>query len=245
MWGGDLYTYQRAKRNWRWQLTEICRRFVIKRLGHLVSFVEGDVELARKWYGATGQYHECIMYPSNVFQVQESGVHAHDGVINIQVGNSASASNNHLEVFDKLGKFRDKNISIFVPLSYGDREYARLVIKTGVEKFGDKFHPLTALIPLEEYRSYLNKIDIAIFNHHRQQGMGNIITLLGLGKKVFMRDDVTQWETFEKIGVKIYSISEVDLTPMDEEVRGSNQSKIKSNFSDKKLISGLSRIFYE
>ena len=41
-------------------------------------------------------------------------------------------------------------------------------------------------MPFNQYLEFLGKIDIAIFNHRRQQGFGNAITLLGLGKKVYL-----------------------------------------------------------
>jgi len=45
--------------------------------------------------------------------------------------------------------------------------------------FREKFKPLVDFIPFDEYLNLLAKVDIAIFNHKRQQTMGNITTLLG------------------------------------------------------------------
>ena len=42
-------------------------------------------------------------------------------------------------------------------------------------------------LPLSDYLKILGKIDIAIFNHERQQAVGNITSLLGLGKKVYIK----------------------------------------------------------
>lgn len=44
-------------------------------------------------------------------------------------------------------------------------------------------NPIVDFMDFNEYINFLSTIDIAIFNHKRQQGMGNIITLLGMGKK--------------------------------------------------------------
>ena len=66
IWGGDLYQFRKASNTWQSRIKEALRRFVIRRLGHLVTYIEGDVELARQWYGAKGTHHECIMYLSNV-----------------------------------------------------------------------------------------------------------------------------------------------------------------------------------
>ena len=60
IWGGDLYVYQLGQRNYKRKIREFFRRPVIKNMGHLVTYIQGDVDLARKWYGAKGEYHECL-----------------------------------------------------------------------------------------------------------------------------------------------------------------------------------------
>jgi len=244
IWGADLYNYQLAERNWKWHIKEFFRRPVIKRMGHLVTYIAGDVDLARKWYGAIGKHHKCIMYTSNIYREYLVPVDSHDG-INIQIGNSADPTNNHLEIFEKLFPFRNQNIFIYAPLSYGNQEYARSIIKAGVDQFGEKFIPMTDFMPFDDYLKFLGKIDIAIFNHKRQQAMGNTITLLGLGKKVYLRDDVTPWKMFEKIDAKVYSTSSINLTPISENIKSHNQSIIKEHFSEKTLLDQLENIFKE
>lgn len=242
IWGGDLYAYEFGHRNWKWKLKEFFRRPVIKRMGHLVTYVDGDVELARNWYGATGRYHECIMYTSNIYREYAIKSEPH-GTINIQIGNSADSSNNHLEILERLAPFRDQDIAIYAPLSYGGQEYAQSVINMGRDRFGDKFKPLTNFMPFDQYLDFLGKIDIAIFNHKRQQAMGNIITLLGLGKKVYMRNDITPWLMFKKKGVKVYENSEIELSSIDERAMMCNREAIKSNFSEELVINQLKKIF--
>lgn len=240
--GGDLYTYTLGEKNNIWHKNEFFRRPAIKNMGHLVSYIEGDVRLARQWYGAKGKYHECVMYPSNLYK--EYRVPAKQGTtINIQVGNSATATNNHIEVFDKLLPFREQDIAIYAPLSYGDDEYAQKVIKQGHALFGDKFKPLTKFMPFEEYLAFLGSIDIAIFNHKRQQAMGNTITLLGLGKTVYLRNDTTQWQFFKDKEIVVGDVEQ--FSGLDRLNVDSNQEKIKSYFSVNNYIDQLKRIFHD
>uniref|UniRef100_UPI003A93BF17 TDP-N-acetylfucosamine:lipid II N-acetylfucosaminyltransferase n=1 Tax=Amphritea sp. TaxID=1872502 RepID=UPI003A93BF17 len=171
IWGGDLYQYQKPKPRVKDKVIERLRKFVIKRIGHLITYIPGDVELARKWYGARGEYHECLMYLSNVvnLQVLQDAERAHEehSGLNILVGNSADPSNNHLESLENLLPCRDHDIRVYVPLSYGDQAHANKVIKQGKAWFGDKFFPLASLMPFDQYLNFLNSIDIAIFNHKR------------------------------------------------------------------------------
>lgn len=240
IWGGDLYTYQLNERTWKWKVKEFIRRPVIKNMGHLVTYIPGDVELARKWYSAKGKYHECLMYLSNTYKALDVPSTQTD-TINIQIGNSADSSNNHIEVLEKLLPFKDENIKLYAPLSYGDKSNAKKVIAKGKELFGDKFIALTDFVPFEEYLQFLGSIDIAIFNHRRQQAMGNTITLLGLGKTVFIRSDTTQWQFFKEKNIKVYD--SIKLESLDKKEHLDNILKVKDYFSEETLKKQLKELF--
>jgi len=242
MWGGDLYHYQLRARGLRSNLNELVRTFVIRRFGHFITHIKGDYELAKEWYGASGQWHECFMYPSNLYKDYPLQTKVHD-IINIQVGNSADPSNNHLEVLEKLKSFRDQAIRIYVPLSYGDLQYAETIISYGIENFGEKFVPLTDFMPFDKYLDLLAQIDIAIFNHRRQQGMGNTTTLLGLGKKVYIRNDVTPWHFYAKLGVALYDVAEFNVDLIANDVAQKNEQIVSCYFSTEKLKHQLKEFF--
>lgn len=242
MWGGDLYYYQSRSSGFRSDLFERFRAFVIRRIGYFVTYVKGDYQLAQKWYGSTGKYCECLMYPSNLYK--DYAVPPKQGsAISILVGNSADPTNNHAEVFEKLKPYKDQNIQIFCPLSYGPVGYAKMIAKLGRELFGDKFSPLLDFMPFEKYLELLGQIDIAVFAHKRQQGMGNTITLLGLGKKVFMRDDITSWESISQMGIRVYNLSDFDMCEQDEVVKGINKEIVRKYFSESNLHNQLDEIF--
>lgn len=242
IWGGDLYTYKPAKKNRRWWRNEILRRFAIKRFGHFITHIRGDYELARQWYAAKGVWHECFMYPSNLYHEPPTKNTQHDG-INILLGNSADPSNNHIEVLEKLKSYVTDNMHIYCPLSYGDMEYAKQVTDYGKRIFGDKFNPLFEFMIFDDYKKLLSKIDIAIFNHKRQQGMGNITTLLGMGKKVFMRSDVTSYHTIRSLGVFIHDVDYLDLQKLDINYAQINSKIISNYFSNKNLKQSWRKIY--
>ena len=242
IWGGDLYVHQAELKDWRWEKNEFFRHRVIPHIGYLVTYVPGDLELARKWYGAKGKHMECLMYPSNIFTPVELPNVGHT-TTTILIGNSADPSNNHYEVFDHLKKLEDQNFKLVCPLTYGDKDNAERIGAEGFKQFGDRFVPLLDFMPYEDYLKVLVEIDIAIFAHRRQQGMGNAITLLGLGKKVYMRSDVTPWAMFNGLGVKIFDLLQINLSAMDDSVLKENKLRIKDNFSKVMLIRQLHNIF--
>lgn len=234
MWGGDLYHHQLRLRGIWSNIQEAIRAFVIKRIGHFVTYIKGDYELAQKWYGVKGEYHKCLMYPSNLYK--EYAVPPKQGEsINILVGNSADPTNNHAEVFEKLSLYKDDSIQIYCPLSYGQADYADRIVKLGTELFGSKFTPLLDFMPFEKYLELLGQIDIAVFAHRRQQAMGNTITLLGLGKKVFLQSNITSWQAFQGWGVKVFDFQYLDLRNLDLNCRMYNQQIIATHFSQATL----------
>lgn len=246
IWGGDLYQYRKATDTRRFRIKEALRRFVIRRIGHLVTYIDGDVELARRWYGAEGVHHECNMYLSNVVDpkmIAKSGPASDHEGRKILLGNSADPSNNHIEALERLLPFKDQAIKIYAPLSYGDQNYARKVICQGNEWFGDKFVPIMDFMPFEQYLEFLKSLHVAIFNHQRQQAMGNTITLLGMGKTVYLRSDVSQWELFNNQGITVLDVERNDLKLLDSESVANNVRLVKEKFSRDKLIEQYARIF--
>ncbi|ATJ82661.1 4-alpha-L-fucosyltransferase [Halomonas beimenensis] len=247
IWGGDLYQYKNATKTWRSRVNETLRHFVISRIGHLVTYIEGDVELARQWYGAKGIHHECIMYPSNVFDPSMIAINnekkRNNGPLTILVGNSADPSNNHIEALERLLPFKDKNILIFVPLSYGDQGHAKKIIAKGKAWFGEKLVPMTEFMRFEQYLSFLQSIDVAVFNHRRQQAMGNTITLLGMGKTVFMRSDVSHWRFLVDLGIKLNDVEDLSLQALGDVEAQKNASIVHSYFSKTTLVKQFLDIF--
>jgi hypothetical protein len=242
IWGGDLYIYNTQKRDIRWYFKEIFRKFIIRRIGHLVTHVKGDLKLVEDWYGGKGEQHDCFMYQSNIFKDVTTKINPHDEIF-VLIGNSADPSNNHIEVLKILERFKSQKIKLFCPLSYGCQSYAQRVSDLGKAIFGDKFIPIRDFMSLQKYNELLCSIDIAIFNHRRQQAFGNIITLLGMKKKVFLRHDVTTFSFFDDIGVAVYSIDDISLDLIDPLVASRNSKLIINNFSESRLVEQWSLIY--
>ena len=117
------------------------------------------------------------------------------------------------------------------------------VMKVGYEIFGDKFKPIIDYMNEQDYYKFLSTIDIGIFNHNRQQGMGNIITLLGMGKKVYMNPEVTTYEMFIDKNIKVNSFKLFDLKLLTTETIKNNISLIKKYFSETEFSNQLSKLF--
>lgn len=241
IWGQDLYTYQSPVRTRSWRMKEFFRRPVIRGIGHLVTYVPGDVGLARQWYGATGRLEHCILYPSNQFNELALEPVSHEGT-HILIGNSADPSNHHAEILQALLPWRDQAIHITAPLSYGDARHAEAIASLGRKMFGTQFTALRDFMPYTEYLRLLSSVDIAIFNHDRQQGMGNIISLLGLGKTVYMRPGTTSWAALTALGAQVRTLDHFDLDPLSDAEMATNRRVIREHFSRERLVQQLQQI---
>lgn len=129
---------------------------------------------------------------------------------NILIGNSASYTSNHIDSFGLLMGIDIGNAKIICPLSYGDKKYSRYVENQGVKYFGESFKPLVNFMPLCEYIENISSCGYVIMNHCRQQAYGNIVTMLYLGAKVFLREENPLYSYLKSKGMHIFSIQELE-----------------------------------
>jgi RNAse (barnase) inhibitor barstar len=246
VFGVDLYQYKFRKKSFKSNLYEVARRLVIKNTSGIVAFIKGDYKLAQKWYGVKGKHYYSFLYPNVIYkELDLPKVRRDNEKIYIQVGNAADPALNHLEVFNQLEKHKDKAIEIICPLAYGDEDYRNKVIKEGTKIFGNKFNPIIELVSFEKYSELLAKVDIAIFNFKGQQAGYNILILIGLGKKVYIRNDVTFWQLCSDFGLKVYSYNDLDrlFEKIPNDIKLNNIDIIKNHFTEKKLKEDWEKIF--
>jgi hypothetical protein len=246
-WGYDIYFYQNSRNTLEDELRYQIRKEIYAKIKYLVVGMKYEKELVEKVYGTQAKWIDCFMYPSNLYK-EPPKIDRDDKHINILIGNSADPSNNHLDIFSKIEKYKDKSVRVFVPLSYGNEEYAQQVIDDGVRVFGDRFVAMREFMPLDKYIEFLMSIDIAIFGHERQQAMGNIITLLGFGKKVYIKSSITTWEELKYLGVEVFDyecIESSDILDKAKEDIENNINVIKERYSKENLRAFLNEIFEE
>ena len=126
----------------------------------------------------------------------------------ILVGNSATLTNNHLEVFSLLERLDLGGTSrIVCPLSYGgDPWYKEKILIEGERRFGNRFRPLTEFLDSDSYLEILSSVKVAFMNHRRQQALGNINLLLEIGRRVYMNADSLLFDELKRRGHVIEEI---------------------------------------
>ncbi len=244
MWGGDLYPspHDSRKKN----ILRSLKKFIIKKVkggffGY-ITCIKGDYELAQNLFNANGGVYESFAYLSNVFKPMSLPRITHS-TKTILVGNSAHQTSHHEEVFRKLKKLKDQNFKVICPLSYGSKSHAKEISELGFSFFGKRFVPLMDFMNLDDYLKILSEVDIAIFAHKRQQAMGNFINLLGLGKTIYMNNDVTHYSFFKELGVIVFDYKNLELNLLDQISANQNKSLISNYFSKENLLKQYRNIF--
>lgn len=206
IWGGDAFPAEGSNKNILAFIYEKLRKRIIKKIPRIAGLLEEDYEIVRKRYHTLASFSRVFYpYPIDFSLLSELKVHhIKFPEKTILLGNSASESNNHLDILLKLEPLKNEQIKILCPLSYGStRKYAELIVEKGKEIFKDKFIPLLDFIEPSEYSKILSGVDVLIMNQQRQQGLGNIFPILFLEKKVYIRSDASSFDFLKELGCKI------------------------------------------
>lgn len=123
----------------------------------------------------------------------------------ILLGNSATATNNHLDIFDRLSKENIINECI-VPCSYGDFDYRDNLVRAVESK--PNINIVRDYMPFADYIQMLRSCRVGIFGHIRQQAIGNVLFCMLQGSKVFLWRDSVAYKYFKQAGYVIFSIDD-------------------------------------
>lgn len=218
----------------------------IRRVDYFSSPFPEDFDLLRKHLGSDFNPVYTRIFYGSVERTYMPGVEKICGN-NILVGNSATATNNHLEVFGMLKNVAVDDRKIVVPLSYGDMSYKEAVIKRGRELFGENFLPLVEFMPLDQYNTIIAHCAVVVMGHRRQQGGGNTFTMLYKGAKVFLDRASTVYQYLKKNGAFVYTLDELCylgagiFEPLTEEQRQVNREVLQRHTSNRVVMDGMRR----
>lgn len=188
---------------------EIPKEFY-KRIDFCLTDIPEEFQFAS---GYLGNSMEHLLY--NYYSIEDTlgdAVNLSVEGNNILLDNSGTIEGNHFDAIPLIKRgVLDKESRVVVPLSYGDSWVINRIIKEGEKSFKTAFTPVKGFLPRNEYNRLLSCCSIAIMNHYRPQALGNIITSLWLGARVYMSEKSLQYTYFKRIGIKLFSI-EKDLS---------------------------------
>lgn len=240
-WGIDLYNRHRPGNSLKNRLYNYLVDDCAKRMQTVVVMCEPDIEVYNKQFDHAVFFAPYPFVNSHFEQMDAilAAQAAHvpagdqapaeraetdDGCLRIQVGHNAFPFNRHVEVVDMLTRFRTENIKVTFPVAYGDSSY---ILGTNYVAALESYCKMyldtpdmvafqTKMLPHDEYKRQLASMDIAILNAGRHNGLGNILQLLYLGKKVFLAADNPLRPYLQEKGFEVYHVEDIPLMSFEE-----------------------------
>jgi dTDP-N-acetylfucosamine:lipid II N-acetylfucosaminyltransferase len=190
-----------------------------------------------------GQAHEVPLFTAeDVFQKGPQLMEGPD----VLLGNSATASNNHLEALDWL-RSRAGNARLIVPLSYGDAAYGQRIAALGRERFGERLDALTGWMALADYNERIRHCGFVVMNHRRQQAVGNVTSALYKGATVYLRRENPLFGFLAGLGVCLREIdnSAGGLEALSAPERARNREIIGAHYARARVLSAIRSLIGE
>lgn len=134
----------------------------------------------------------------------------------IMIGNSATLSSNHMDALELIAKAGlGDHQKVCTPLNYGDAhpDYTKAVVTRAQQLLGSKSEPITDFMPLESYLDLLSQCGFVIMNHVRQQALGNIISMLYLGSRIFLREESPVFHDLSNYGFALNTVQQLESEP--------------------------------
>lgn len=212
----------------------------VKKIDIIVPILESELPLIKKMKIPLKSASFSYGYLEQLLGADYKTLENNNGK-NILLGNSAAFSNNHLEAFEVLSKLDLGDRRVYVPLSYGGtRRYVDFVIFHGKRLLGKNFSPLLDFIPLEKYNSILKSCDTLIFNHLRQQGAGNVVSLGYLGAKIYLKESNAIYTYLKDEGAHVFSLASLTQEILDKSLTNvqikDNKSILEKKYTFKNVL---------
>lgn len=227
-WGNDFYQYRDSQNN-KSVKAILARRIVFhnfKNAAGLIFLIDGEYKLFQEITHVSNRHFVAPMCGDPAKIINYAKHRDKDWLsmnnqkmqrpLRVIIGNSATETNHHIEAFEAIQRFKGYPYEVYCPLSYGDEAYRDRVIEAGKALLGEVFHAIVDFMGLEDYMAFLSTMDVGLFFNDRQQAMGNINRLLNFGKKVYMREGTSMWNSYIQRGYHIFAISELKSNSFDE-----------------------------
>lgn len=166
----------------------------------------------------------------------------------VLLGQSASPHNNHLEAFDLLLDHLPTGARLIVPLSYVSKRYADHIEQVGRTLFGERFIALRDWMPIADYQQQISRCGFVVMNHRVQMAVGNIVSALYKGAKVFMQPANPLFGFFTDLGVTVFDIGELSNAPatawqpLSAELQQRNRAAMVGRYGRAQVVSRIAAL---
>ncbi|MCX7696380.1 MAG: TDP-N-acetylfucosamine:lipid II N-acetylfucosaminyltransferase [Bacteroidales bacterium] len=222
---------------------------LLKYFTYFLHFMPEEIEWVKQELGLVNTHHKSLFFTYvslETYLPQPISIKTQIDRKKLLLANSASFTSNHL---DFISDFRDQLMEIkpeiIIPLNYGNHKYASYLTQKLSRNKELNYFLLTEYLPFESYQEILASCSCMVFNHLRQQGLGNLMIGLWSGARIYLQPCTSTFQFLKKKKFYIFNLKEdsliVDFLPYPQVLH--NRRLIEENFSSpliqKKLFNTL------
>ena len=217
-WGGDLYDFFKYLRDSKglkrvlFQIRYVFLKKIYRKVKNVGCILPADYQFFKDHFISKAKYNAVVYsmeYFNEEFLSKINSIELNDSFspsFNICIGHSATRVLNHIITMQDIEKY--ENISLTIPLSYGDSIYAKEVIEYS-RNYKHKVKILNDFFDFDKYIQICASMDMLIINAHRQIALGNIFAFLILGKYVCLPKNSVTYQFLK-------DVLHIDLIAYDE-----------------------------
>ena len=188
----------------RYRVKPLRKEFgLLQLVNYVITVLPDEFNVIKKEFSLDAEYID-YNYGVNKFN-SFSNIPLGDSIL---IGNSATSSNNHLDVFDII---KGTNKKVIVPLNYGAydyKKYKELVMSEAMRIFRSSFTAIEEFLPLNDYRELTLSCNTVIMYHVRQQALGNVFMALFQGMRVFLNSKSLTYSYLKDKGMIIFDLNQ-------------------------------------
>lgn len=218
--GGEVRIWTRiaAARDIASRLYRLSQRTVLKRLRAICTLTPAEYVPIRALFPGADNYRRAFMSTSpSAVPALAPRVASAAGTLRVLLNQSADAGGRHREALEWLSAFRDQNVHVTCPVSFGSRQEAESVIEAGRAILGPKFSWIETKMPYERYRELLREnVDVLVLNHVCQAALGHLYMFLCDGKVAYIRRETPVRGLLGDLGIAVRCTNEIPTLTYQE-----------------------------
>ena len=248
-WGADLYNWRREQKGLRHRIVNSINEKWRRKVKAAVVIFPTDEEVFVKQFGDEIPilYAAYVAFPCDKTELLRPE-EKKEGPLSILLGHSATPNCNHLKMLDKLASYKDEDVLINIPISYGDKDYAEEIVKKARSIVPEeKLNIMRDPMPLADYISFLWTVDIGVFDVYRQIALGNIEQLLYMRKKVFLPKESVLGRFYAENDCECFDVDKIGEMSFEEFAENKTNKEVPEciikHLSEKSIIAEWKVVF--
>lgn len=220
-------------------LKNIAYKRILRRANYISTVLPNEYELIKQNNKTNADFF-YFKYISKAFMSAEIKKNELGNMV--LLGNSATETNNHLDILKVLDDIKLDTSRLLIPLNYGNKKYGNMINSYCQEK-QIKAVVLLDFMDFDKYVSLLNNCSYCIIGCVRQQAVGNIILMLLRGVKLFLYKDSVIFKYLISRGYYVFPIDDISsesfVFPLTIEQKKRNFNLVANEYDYAEFITGL------